>query len=101
MSTFRGIREHMHDLGFVVHSSGLYHLYMAEIPPRTSLVVEGERSPVDGQLYFDVYLQTVDPRTNQTKINVVYGCHLPVVKMVKCATRQVVYWREQLKRRVK
>jgi len=99
MSTFRGIREHMHDLGFVVHSSGLYHLYMAEIPPRTSLVVEGERSPVDGQLYFDVYLQTVDPRTRETKIKVVYGRRLPVVRMVRCATDQVTYWKRQIQRR--
>ncbi|MBO6438759.1 hypothetical protein EY653_05505 [Enterococcus faecalis] len=96
---FRGIREHMHDLGFVVHSSGLYHLYIAEIPPRTSLVVEGERSTIDGKLYFEVYLQTFDPRSGKTKINVVYGRHLPVVRMVKCATNQVTYWKRQVQRR--
>lgn len=97
MSGFIGIKETMQNLGFVALScSGFYHLYIADIPPRTSLVVEGERSTRNGRLYFDVYLLTKDIRGNETKINAVYGRNVPVVVMVKIATKQAKFWKEKL-----
>lgn len=96
MSSFVGVRERMRDLGFVVLSSGLYQLYVADIPPRTSLVVEGERSTRNGKLYFDVYLLTKDSRSNATKINAIYAHKVPVVQMVRIASKQARFWKEKL-----
>lgn len=97
MSEFVGIKETMKNLGFVVLScGGYYHLYIADIRPRTSLVVEGEFSTQNSKLYFDIYLMTKDIRSNETKINVVYGNNVPVVIMVKIATKQANFWKEKL-----
>jgi hypothetical protein len=98
ISIFIGVSDRLKDLGFVVMSNGYYQLYVFDLSPRTSIVVEGFFCEQQNKYLYDFYSLKFDKCKNLTYGLKIYCDHVGVASMYKKVENHVHFLKGLVKK---